>query len=63
MNHIEFIYKILNALGWVWFFIKKPFKWFGKQNWKVQLFVAIIVLTIFDTLRFWVFDLLVWLIK
>ena len=63
MNRAEFIYAVLDMIGWAWYFIKKPFKWFGKLNWKTKVIVIIFILAIFDTLRFWVFDLLVWLLK
>lgn len=63
MNRVEFTYKVLNFIGWCWFFIKKPFKWFGKLNWKAKAIVIVLILTIFDKLRFLLFDLLVWLIK
>ena len=58
----DIIYKILNFFGWIWYFIKKPFKWFAKLNWKAKAFVIILILLIFDTLRFWLFSFLIWIL-
>ena len=41
----EIIFKILDFLGWIWWFVKKPFVWFGKQNWKVKTIIIILLLT------------------
>ena len=63
MDRFEIFYKIVSLLGWVWFFIKKPFKWFGKLSWRAKLLIIILILVIFDSLRFWIFNILVWLLQ
>jgi len=61
MNKIT--YNILSTIGWIWFYIKKPFKIFLKLNWKAQLILIIIFLTIFDGIRFLLFDIIMWVIR
>lgn len=58
----EIILAFFDMVGWLWWFIKKPFIWFGKQNWKLKIIIVVLILTIFDKLRFWLFDFLMWLL-
>lgn len=62
MNRTDIFYKVLDFFGWIWFYFKKPFIGFGKLNWKVKLFIIILILAVFDWLRFLIFDILIWLI-
>lgn len=63
MDFTKIIYKILEFIGWLLYFIKKPFKWFFKLNWKSKIIIIIILLMLFDKLRFWLFNLIVWVLK
>ena len=63
MDRNEIILKILNFLGWILYFIKMPFKFFGKLGWKAKIVAIIFLLLLFDNLRFWLFDFLYWLLS
>ena len=62
MDKVELFYKVLDVIGWIWFYFKKPFIAFGKLNWKVQTILIIIFLGVFDNIRFLLFDFFIWIL-
>ena len=58
----KIILNIFEFLGWIWWMIKKPFVWFGKQNWKIKAIIIVFVLAIWDWLRFLIFDFFMWIL-